>query len=348
MQQILRAGPLKMTYQDGEIRGLVLEAEQTEIVRRIYSAVRDRNWGTVPARITCEEIEDGGDHFRVSFEANHSQDDIEFEWHGEIRGTAEGTLLFEFDGEARTTFERSRIGFCVLHPIRECVGAAVRIEHEDCSVEETCFPREIAPHEPFQAFKALSHQVAGNLWTRIAFEGEVFETEDQRNWIDASFKTFGTSLSLPYPVKIEAGMRVRQTVTVELIGQSTRHQTVQNSMPAVTVQITAGERTEKKLPPIGLGAASTVLSPTEVAALQTLSLNHLRIELNLKSDFEDALRMVAAEAQMLDCALEIAVFVGKESAAQTPRTTARLLLLAELLDKLQTPVHAFLIFADNV
>ena len=39
-------------------------------------------------------------------------------------------------------------------------------------------------------------------------EGETFETEDQRNWSDASFKTYGTPLHLPFPVEVEEGTRV--------------------------------------------------------------------------------------------------------------------------------------------
>jgi len=41
-------------------------------------------------------------------------------------------------------------------------------------------------------------------WT-ISFEGDVFETEDQRNWTDASFKTYCPPLRLPYPRPFEAG-----------------------------------------------------------------------------------------------------------------------------------------------
>ena len=36
----------------------------------------------------------------------------------------------------------------------------------------------------------------------MIFNGETFEMEDQRNWTDASFKTYCTPLSLPYPIKI--------------------------------------------------------------------------------------------------------------------------------------------------
>ncbi len=38
--------------------------------------------------------------------------------------------------------------------------------------------------------------------------------EDQRNWTDASYKTYSTPLALPFPVEIRAGETVEQTVTL--------------------------------------------------------------------------------------------------------------------------------------
>jgi hypothetical protein len=40
--------------------------------------------------------------------------------------------------------------------------------------------------------------------------------EDQRNWTDASFKSYGTPLELPHPVEISEGTRVKQSVSVRL------------------------------------------------------------------------------------------------------------------------------------
>ena len=36
-------------------------------------------------------------------------------------------------------------------------------------------------------------------------EGDTWETEDHRNWTDASFKTYSRPLSLPYPYAIAKG-----------------------------------------------------------------------------------------------------------------------------------------------
>ena len=52
----------------------------------------------------------------------------------------------------------------------------------------------------------------------LRFGGELFEMEDQRNWTDASYKTYCTPLHLPYPVELAAGERVIQSVTLRPLG----------------------------------------------------------------------------------------------------------------------------------
>ena len=87
-------------------------------------AVRDRNWGTVPARLADVTIEEQPDRFLIRYVAEHAQGPINFVWRAAIEGRPDGSLRFAMDGQARSTFLRNRIGFCVLHPIRECAGAA--------------------------------------------------------------------------------------------------------------------------------------------------------------------------------------------------------------------------------
>ena len=50
------------------------------------------------------------------------------------------------------------------------------------------------------------------------FEGDFFEMEDQRNWTDASFKTYCTPLSLGFPHQARAGSRIAQSFTVWVEG----------------------------------------------------------------------------------------------------------------------------------
>jgi hypothetical protein len=128
-QIALRAGPLSLIYESGDLRYIRLG--RREILRRVYVALRDRNWGTVPPVLSNVQIEQTDDAFQMSYDVEHRQGEIDFFWRGSITGDARGTMSFAMDGVARSSFLRNRIGFCVLHPIHECAGAACRVEHVD-------------------------------------------------------------------------------------------------------------------------------------------------------------------------------------------------------------------------
>ena len=44
-------------------------------------------------------------------------------------------------------------------------------------------------------------------------EGDAFEMEDQRNWIDASYKTYVRPLALPWPYTIATGRAVQRSAS---------------------------------------------------------------------------------------------------------------------------------------
>ncbi|NLT43117.1 MAG: hypothetical protein GXX93_10625, partial [Anaerolineae bacterium] len=120
----LRAGPLSLYYDPnlGDLRYLRLG--DRELVRRIYVAVRDRNWGTIPAVLSGHHLEERDGGFLLRFLALHRQREIAFAWAAEITGDAEGRITFEMSGQALSTFMRNRIGICVLHPAHESAGQA--------------------------------------------------------------------------------------------------------------------------------------------------------------------------------------------------------------------------------
>src|SRR5687767_8763837 len=98
----LRAGPLSLIYENGDPRYIKLG--EREVIRRIYAAVRDRNWRTIPSVLSNLRIESADDSFVIRYESEHKQNDIDFFWRAEIIGDASGTIRFNFDGEARSTF----------------------------------------------------------------------------------------------------------------------------------------------------------------------------------------------------------------------------------------------------
>ena len=307
----LRAGKLALFFEQGDVRHI--RYGEREVLRRVYVAVRDRNWGTLPAQISDLAIETGEDVFRITFEALCTQDDIAFRWRGAIKGEADSTLTFAMDGEALSEFWRNRIGFCVLHPIAECAGQPCVVTHSDGAHEHVAFPRAIAPHQPFVDMRAIAHTVAPGVEAEVSFAGDVFEMEDQRNWSDASFKTYGTPLALPFPVLVKAGERVQQQVRVR-ISESTnvRSNAVKRRRNDIeqTVNIDLADAPRGRLPAIGLGQAShgRMLDERAIERLRALKLAHLRADVTLAdADFPDALRRTEDEAAALGTKLELAL-----------------------------------------
>ena len=192
-QMNLRAGPLSLVYEEGDLRYIKL-ADQ-EILRRVYVAIRDSNWGTVLPTLSNVQMDVSRDSFRISYDVENREGDINFFWKGTITGDAQGMITFTMEGVARSTFPRNRIGFCILHPMRECAGQPCTVEKADGTAEDGAFPRQISPHQPFVDMRAISHQVIPGVWAKVRFEGDIFEMEDQRNWTDASYKTYCTPLA---------------------------------------------------------------------------------------------------------------------------------------------------------
>ena len=66
----LRAGPLAALWEGGDLRELRLGG--VEILRRIYIAVRDENWDTIPASLTNVTMDLQADRFLISYDARNS------------------------------------------------------------------------------------------------------------------------------------------------------------------------------------------------------------------------------------------------------------------------------------
>ena len=136
----------------------------------------------------------------------------------------------------------------------------------------------------------MSCEVVPGVVAHLAFEGDVFETEDQRNWTDDSFKTYSTPLELGFPKLIEKGQRVRQKVTLSVSGRR---------LPAV--HIFEGRR--HKVPKIGLGMASVggPLDEHEAGLLAAVRPDHLRVDLRVNEvDWLETLLTADSDARKLD------------------------------------------------
>src|SRR3712207_759652 len=78
-------------------------------------------------------------------------------------------------------------------------------------------------------------------------EGDTFEMEDQRNWTDASYKTYVRPLALPWPYTLAAGTELEQAVTVTVEGRPASAATA-GEAARLTIGGPAGQ-----MPPLGFG-----------------------------------------------------------------------------------------------
>lgn len=198
-------GPWSVERRGDELADIAFHG--TPVLRMIRAVVRDRDWNTLP--VAVETVEDAHDGLRLG---------LRFEGFG---GRFQGALTLRAEGdvlevvlklEALEDFERNRIGLVVLHP-PAVAGAELTVTAPDGTVTRTAFPERIAPHQPAFDIAAL-RWTSGGVETELQFAGEVFEMEDQRNWTDASFKTYSTPLALPFPVLVRKGEPIEQTITL--------------------------------------------------------------------------------------------------------------------------------------
>lgn len=131
---------------------------------------------------------------------------------------------------------------------------------------ETKLPHLIDPWQPFKDLRAISHEVRPGVTAECRMEGDAFEMEDQRNWSDASYKTYVRPLALPWPYMLPAGETVRQTIRLRVTGDGRAPAAAAIAEP---VRVELGE-TGPLLPDIGV-----IIYPDEVDAtlanLPTLS-----------------------------------------------------------------------------
>lgn len=304
----LRAGPLSVIFQGGYLRSI--RFGEREVIRRMYGAVRDEHWNTVPGVISNLEIANDKNSFEIHFACEHRKNGIHFCWRAEISGAADGTILWKMRGDALAPFLKNRIGLCVTHPARECEGLLCWVEQVDGTSAWERFPQRISPHQVFRKVRQLRHEVVSGVEAEIRFEGEEFETEDQRNWSDASFKTYSTPLNLPFPVIIAPGEPVEQSIRLSIHGSTKSVSAADLCGHPGTVELTVDDKSRSRLPAIGLGTpvSADSLDSQEVERLKTLGLSHLRVELPLSaSNWLATFRHAAIEAELLGIPLEVSL-----------------------------------------
>lgn len=275
--QILTAGGLSAEYEAGNLR--YIKFNGVEMIRAISFLVRDRNWATYTPAISNLEIHQDKDSFSVSYDASVSDAEQELRYVAKIEGHADGRLSFEADGEAVTDVVTNRAGFVVLHPIAGVAGAPATIEEVGGRVVQSKFPELISPGQPIFDIRAITHEFAPGARVTCRMTGERYEMEDQRNWMDASYKTYVRSLFDPWPYTIARGEHITQSVTLAVTGTPPR-----KAKAGAAVSLRVGRKIGA-VPPLGVGLApeEAALALKNIATLRKLKPSHVICHFDARS-----------------------------------------------------------------
>jgi hypothetical protein len=203
--ELWRSGPWSVVLEGDDLSDVRYAGRR--VLLAVRAVVRDEVWNTVPVSV-C-----GLRHDDTQLEISLRYAGFGALLEGGLRVTRVADALHvSLDLEARRSFDRARIGLVVLHPA-DLAGSALTVRTPAGATTRTAFPARIAPHQPAVDIAGLTWQTSDVTCT-LALEGDTFEMEDQRNWTDASFKTYSTPLALPYPVRVKTGDHVRQSMTL--------------------------------------------------------------------------------------------------------------------------------------
>lgn len=140
--RLLRAGPVTARLDGRDLRNV--RCGGLEIAQRVYMALRDHNWGTVPGEVADMTVEEGEDAFRVRFTVTHRQHDLDLTWQGEILGAPDGTVSYAMDAIAGADMSYKLIGLNVHHGMHEYIGRRYQGIAPDGPIAGV-FPTTVAP-----------------------------------------------------------------------------------------------------------------------------------------------------------------------------------------------------------
>lgn len=211
--ETVNLGPLSFLLLDGAVRRVTWH--EREVLRGVSFAVRDTSWGTPVPEDSSERFEATEEEIRVRRRSVYTEG---LEYTLMFRARRTGHLTFDARLTAKRRTAINRAGFILLHPLEGVAGCPVEIRHIDGTLERGAWPEHICSEQPYFNIAGISHVVYG---ARIAIEmeGETFEMEDQRNWSDASFKTYCPPLASPRPRYLVPGEVLNQQISVELSGE---------------------------------------------------------------------------------------------------------------------------------
>ncbi len=295
---VLRAGPVLATLDAGDLRQI--RYRDLELAQQVFVAVRSIGWDTVPGVVSDLVVDADEESFEVACTSRHALAGEVLEWRGVIRGDSTGAIGYTVDITSTTGFRFERVGLNVVHGIEASRGRRVRAWLGGRPVHDGRLPRLVGPQRLlggrelglFPPFDRLEVEVADGVVVDLAFEGDEFEMEDQRNYGDGSFKTYSTPLQRPGPFILGPASTIRQSLTIRVRDTASRGATPDPGQAVVMIGggaesvVRIRDGWAGTLPPLGLlhPAGMSFPSAAEIGRIGALRPDHVRVEHAVGSD----------------------------------------------------------------
>lgn len=213
-------GRMSFFWDDGAFRHLTLD--DVEVIRAISAPIRNPDWGTFNEVTTKVNIDQTSKQWRVSHISQIDDGNAQRAINIDITDSVDAIkITARFSLCAKQEMLVNRAGFCVLHPLENVRGKPAKVTHSDGGLENCIFPNMISPGQPIIDIIGLTHLI-DDVEVEYRFDGEIFEMEDQRNWSDASYKTYCRPLSSPTPQGIDSTDSIDQEINITLTRNSVK------------------------------------------------------------------------------------------------------------------------------
>lgn len=257
--QVFESGPIQVWFdaQAGSLRRITFHGH--EVIRAIYFLSRAPNWSTrIPeiSGIVSKRTDTG---FSIEWQASVPG---ELSWTAAVTATPT-TLHVAFRCTPATDLSTNRTGICLLHPAH-VARKSVTVGHPDGKSTSARFPSSLVSTAVFEDVQSLALEPWSGASVAAELSGDVFETEDQRNFGDGSYKTYNRPRTMPQPYTLPRGEAFEQSVGITFAGGSPQ------AAPFETQFERLGEWRG-----VGLIVSDGVLPPDTAEKLAPLRLTHL-------------------------------------------------------------------------
>lgn len=280
---MLRSGTVTAVVEDGELRDITMNG--VLVASRIYLAVRDPSWNSVPYVVEDVAVTDfpGGVDVRLDGVSRLDGENLPWQLTAALR---EDSLSVDLWLQATRAALVNRAGLCVLLPIETFAEGGYRLDGPDgptgrfeLLVEPQVIDADGTTHAMTRTFHEAKLDLPTGGTVRLSARGPAFEIEDQRNWTDGSWKAYAPSISAGFPYELAEGDLVEQGMTLHFNGgPATPSSWTPVDESRYTVQVSdlpAGRMT-------GIGVLVDpvrVLGSTQLSvALRELGLAHVRVD----------------------------------------------------------------------